>query len=469
MFPLVGRSFPRQTAFLVARTFPHHPRRPSGRIYRHPRSPHHPRRPAPNLAALTSLSHPHSLSSLVLPLITLADPRRPRLPSSLARPVVALASQSLALPLVISVSIRSSPLPISPSPEGEEQRWSPPPPQSNSVLNPSLLPTILPQAFSLESAPVPPSSSLFPRIPCPASPHLLPCFPPSPALFPPIPFPASPHPLPCLPPSRSLLPPIPFSASPHPLPCLPPSPSLPPPIPFPASPHPLPCLRYFHLTACPPYRLPPAVHAFHPTSPKPRLFLYVPNPSRSSTHSNLSPFPPPLFPLFLAAGHRSTASSRSSTGSALRRAGGAVRQPPLETAFSLPCCPIPSADLRPMRPCPLCCRRPCMYGGIGSRSAWQPALCRQGVEGGSWGKGKGVGCAAWSVRSGVGGRHKGKHRVKAGRGRDKNMEIGSASRMPRSVDAGGGRQADRNAGGSARQGMCGGARLVCAAVGRGSA
>ncbi|CAI7912753.1 unnamed protein product [Closterium sp. NIES-54] len=34
------------------------------------------------------------------------------------------------------------------------------------------------------------------------------------------------------------------------------------------------------------------------------------------------------------------------TGSALRRAGGAVRKPPLETAFSLPCCPIPSAFMQ---------------------------------------------------------------------------------------------------------------------------
>ncbi|CAI5957937.1 unnamed protein product [Closterium sp. NIES-65] len=121
MFPLVGRPFPCQTVFLVARAFPNHPRLPSGRIC----SPSRPRFPtllthplvanadsrhtafqivtrAP-LITLVDPHRPHSLSSLTLPPITLADPRCPCLPSSLARPVVALASQSLSLPLVISV------------------------------------------------------------------------------------------------------------------------------------------------------------------------------------------------------------------------------------------------------------------------------------------------------------------------------------------------------------------------------
>ncbi|CAI5530219.1 unnamed protein product [Closterium sp. Naga37s-1] len=52
-----------------------------------------------------------------------------------------------------------------------------------------------------------------------------------------------------------------------------------------------------------------------------------------------------------------------------RAAGRAVRQPLLETAFSLPCCPIPLANQRPIRPCTFCCRPPCVYRGIGSCKA----------------------------------------------------------------------------------------------------
>ncbi|CAI5525327.1 unnamed protein product, partial [Closterium sp. Naga37s-1] len=212
-------------------------------------------------------------------------------------------------------------------------------PPSPSLLPPTLCPAsphpipcfspppalLLPIPFPASPHPLPcfpPSPSLLPPIPFPASPHPLPCFPPSPSLLLPIRFPASPpllllpptlcpappHPLPCFPPSPSLLLPIPFPASPHPLPCFPPSPSLSPCYPFPCPfslclptlcfiPSPSHTLPPADLTACPPYHLksfpshpragvaegaraalclPLAVHAFHPTSPKPRLFLYVP-------------------------------------------------------------------------------------------------------------------------------------------------------------------------------------------------
>ncbi|CAI5953564.1 unnamed protein product [Closterium sp. NIES-64] len=230
------------------------------------------------------------------------------------------------------------PLPCSPpSPSLLPPTLCPAPPHPLPCSPPpsALLPLV---PFPASPHPLPcfsPSPSLLPPIPFPASPHPLPCFPPSPSLLPPIPFPASPHPLPCFPPSPSLLPPTLCPAPPHPLPCFPhpvpcfsPSPSLLPPIPFPASPHPVPCFppspslspcypfpcpfspclptlcsysfTLAHLTAYRPYRLPTlppslliraqvcpegaraalclplAVHAFHPTSPKPRLFLYVP-------------------------------------------------------------------------------------------------------------------------------------------------------------------------------------------------
>ncbi|CAI5957334.1 unnamed protein product [Closterium sp. NIES-65] len=181
------------------------------------------------LDALTSLSHPHSLSSLALPLITLADPHRPHPSSSLARPVVALASQSLPLPLVAFPSA----LPLSPShhPKRGRNRWG-----GTEVVAST---TPIDKCFEPLSAPHHPPPSSLPRI-CPRSPHPLPCFPVSPALLPPIPPLLPPIPTP----SPSLLQPTPSLASTHPLPCLPPSPSMSPLLP----PYRLPTLPPAHLT-----------------------------------------------------------------------------------------------------------------------------------------------------------------------------------------------------------------------------
>ncbi|CAI5496997.1 unnamed protein product [Closterium sp. Naga37s-1] len=223
MFLLVGRSFPRQTAFLVARAFPHHPPRPSGRIC----SPSRPRFPTSTThplvaiadskhtalqivtrAPLITLVDPHRSSPPSPPLVThipsrrsrfpssplptlaaLASPRRPRVPSSGLPPSHSRFPSSSAFPsaLPLSPSHHLQPaLPPSFLPkgwdrwggtdgeeqmgmnrwggtDGEEQRWSLPPPQSNSVLIPSLLPTILPPTLSPASAPVPPI--LFPVSP----------------------------------------------------------------------------------------------------------------------------------------------------------------------------------------------------------------------------------------------------------------------------------------------------------------
>ncbi|CAI5505619.1 unnamed protein product [Closterium sp. Naga37s-1] len=153
--------------------------------------------------------------------------------------------------------------------------------------SPSLLPPIPLPASPHPPPCFPPSPSLLPPIPFPASPHPPPCFPPSPSLLPPIPLPASPHPLPCFPPSPSLLPPIPLPASPHPPPCFPPSPSLLPPIPLPASPHPLPCFPPSP-SLLPPIPLPASPHPPPCFPPSPSLLPPIPFPA--------SPHPPPCFP-----------------------------------------------------------------------------------------------------------------------------------------------------------------------------
>ncbi|CAI5966003.1 unnamed protein product [Closterium sp. NIES-64] len=267
-------------------------------------------------------------SSPAISLISLADPRRPRLCLSPALPVVALASPSPVLPVVAlaspspvlpvaALALPSPALPVvalaSPSPalllisRSPPQRlrfprrhnalasarrprlptYPPPSPPHTNRLPPHILFRFPASPFAL----IP--SALLPPIPFPASPHPLPCsphplpcfplpsalLPPSPSLLPPTLCPAPPHPLPCFPPSPSLLLPIPFPASPHPLPCFPPSRSLLPPIPFPVSvlpvslslfpvsPHPL----FLFLHTRTPYRLPtlpPAHLTTFPSHPR---------------------------------------------------------------------------------------------------------------------------------------------------------------------------------------------------------
>ncbi|CAI5997887.1 unnamed protein product [Closterium sp. NIES-64] len=205
---------------LVARAFPRQPHIPSSQslivnIPRFRSSPALPSSPSstrtastPSPPLVTHIPSRHSLfPSSPLPTLTArTPPRRSRVPSSPLPPSHSRFPSSRFHPLFPSPHLT---IPRGGGIDGEEQRWSPPPPQSISVLNPSLLPTILPQALSPESAPVPPI--LFP-----VSPYPLPCFPPSLPFFPPSP----PHPLPCFNPPPPLLQPIPFPASPHPLPCL---------------------------------------------------------------------------------------------------------------------------------------------------------------------------------------------------------------------------------------------------------
>ncbi|CAI6002050.1 unnamed protein product [Closterium sp. NIES-64] len=246
-------------------------------------------------------------SSPVPTLTALASPRRPRVPSSGLPPSHSRFPSSSVFPSALPLSPSHHLQPILPPsfhPKGWD-RWGGIDGEERMGRNgwgeTELSPRHLP--------PFPPSSSLFPRIPCRASPHPIPSYPVSPALLPPIPFPASPHPLPYFPPSPSLLPLVPFPASPRPLPCFPPSPSLLPSIPFLAFPHPLPCFP-----SSPPLLSPiPFPASLHPLPcfpPSPSLLPLVPSPAfphplpcfppspslLSPIPYPASPHPPPCFP-----------------------------------------------------------------------------------------------------------------------------------------------------------------------------
>ncbi|CAI5973214.1 unnamed protein product [Closterium sp. NIES-64] len=249
--------------------------------------------------------------------------------------------------------------------------------------SPSLLPPILFTA-SLHPLPFFPLSPFqAPAIPFPAFPRPLPCFPPSPSLLPPILFPASLHPLPFFPLSPFLLPPIPFPVSPRPLPCFPPSPSLLPPIPFPASPHPLPLLPPYrlstlpptHLTAFPPYRL-PTLPPSHLTTSSRSLLI------RAQVWRKVH-----VVQSMFALGYDVVFADR---------------------AILWLLSPLPS-----LRGCQLAHRRR-QLRSCNSLLALYHAATRTRMQ---------KFFDDWILRSGVGGRHKGKHRVKAGRGCGKTMEM----------------------------------------------
>ncbi|CAI5492845.1 unnamed protein product [Closterium sp. Naga37s-1] len=281
-------------------------------------------------AAHASRRRPRFLTALTLPPVALihSPPSLPRvaLPSASRSPFrMSLSVPPVALPSSRRPPSRSSPrkprLSISPSPSLFRGRLSPrhlPPSLPSSSLIPRIpcpaSPHPLP-CFPVSPSLLPPILSLFPYIPCPASPHPLPYFPPSPSLLSPIPFPAPPHslrsfpislalppspfllpplldppsppPLPCFPPSASLLPHVHFPASSHLLRSFPVSPSLLPLIPFPVSPHPLPCSPPSP-AFLPLIPFPASPHSF-PCFPSSRSLLPpIPFPT--------SPHPVPFFP-----------------------------------------------------------------------------------------------------------------------------------------------------------------------------
>ncbi|CAI5931691.1 unnamed protein product [Closterium sp. NIES-64] len=216
----------------------------------------HPFRPSP--VAMPSARHPPFVSLPSLRLVALPSSRRHPFVSSPSLPPIAPPTTRRApfCPLPLFVSSRSLllialpparplaiPTSLSPRYTGISITLAIPPislPNSGGPVTPPFQPAhtmALPLmiAFHLHTAYLSPS-------PCP-----LPFFPPSPSLLPHVPFPASPCPLTCFPVSPSLLPPIPlptspspslFPASPCPLPYFPQLPSLLPPIPLPASPCP---------------------------------------------------------------------------------------------------------------------------------------------------------------------------------------------------------------------------------------